>query len=164
MEFSQDTADLICEEIGNGKSLRTICDAKNMPSRTTVNKWLRENESFAYQYARAHEEQGDYYAEELMELAAKANAENAQAIRVKADIIKWVCSKLKPRKYGDRVGLEFKGEMNSTVIVENADPMDVARRIAYTLSKAAKLNEKEVPLLPAPSVTTDQAPSNVEIF
>jgi hypothetical protein len=157
MEFNQDTADHICEEIGNGKSLRTICAGKNMPSRTTVNKWLREVESFAHQYARAHEEQGDYYAEELMELAAKANAENAQAIRVKADIIKWVCSKLKPRKYGDRVGLEVKGEMHSTVTVDDKDSMEVARRIAFILSKAATQKAKEIPRLPAPPMTIDSA-------
>ncbi len=109
-ELTQAIADRLCEQIVAGKSLRRICKAKSMPSNTTVLGWLRDHPEFARQYALAREEQADGYADELIDLASKANADNAHAVRVRADIIKWVCSKLKPRKYGDR--LELQGDLN----------------------------------------------------
>lgn len=120
-EFTQVVGDRICEQIVAGKSLRRICQAKAMPSVTTVMKWLREDPDFASQYARAREEQADGYADELIDLAKKANEDNAQAIRVRADIIKWVCSKLKPRKYGDR--LELQGGLNINPSVPDPKPI-----------------------------------------
>ena len=55
--FSQQTADLICERLADGESLRSICRSEDMPGRTTVFKWLRELPAFADQYARAREAQ-----------------------------------------------------------------------------------------------------------
>lgn len=136
MEFNQKTADRICELIADGKSLRTICKYKLMPSRPTVLKWLREVNAFAIEYARAHEDQAEFYAEELLSLSKQANSENANAIRVRADIIKWVCAKLKPRKYADRVGLEVKADIGVTL--ESSDPLEVARRIMNVLALGEK--------------------------
>lgn len=107
-EFDQKTADRICDQIIEGKSLRRICTEKWAPSKKIVLRWLKENAAFAAQYSRAREEQADGYADELMELGKQANSENAHAIRVRADIIKWVCSKLKPKRYGDRLALDVR--------------------------------------------------------
>jgi hypothetical protein len=58
-EFSQETASYICDLIASGKSLRSICSAKDMPVISTVCKWLGDNEDFAKQYAHAREAQAD---------------------------------------------------------------------------------------------------------
>ncbi len=109
-EFDQKVADKICSLIIEGKSLKRICAMKLMPSIDTVMRWLAETPSFHDQYARAREEQAEGYADQLVELSRKANAQNAHAIRVQVDVIKWVCSKLKPKKYGDR--LELQADIN----------------------------------------------------
>lgn len=114
IEFDQTVADRICDMIIEGKSLRRICAMKAMPTKKTVLRWLDESPGFQTQYARAREEQAEGYADELVELAKKANSENAQAIRVRADIIKWACSKLKPKKYGDRLAIDADVKVEQT--------------------------------------------------
>jgi len=138
-EFNQAVADRICEHLINGKSLRRICLYKDMPSLTIVMKWLRENPSFQQQYARAREEQADGYADELMELGKQATAENAHAIRVRVDIIKWICSKLKPRAYGDR--LELGGQAATVNVAVNSGPVnitDLTRDLQFLLLETAR--------------------------
>ena len=35
-DFAQETADIICERIANGESLRGICGEEGMPDKATV--------------------------------------------------------------------------------------------------------------------------------
>lgn len=120
LKFTQEQADTICERIATGSSLRSICADKGMPSLATVFKWLNERPAFAEQYARAREEQAETLADEIVsiadevEVSAKHDGESiklgldATAVarnRLRVDARKWVASKLKPKKYGDRTTL-----------------------------------------------------------
>lgn len=117
--FSDEIADKICARIADGDSLRTICCADEMPSKATVFRWLRENEDFQDQYARAREEQADAIFEDILEIAddarndwMKANADDDEAYRLngehvqrsklRIDARKWMAGKLRPKVYGDK--------------------------------------------------------------
>lgn len=102
-EFSPETANLICERIADGESLRKICEDDEMPDRTTVRRWLSQNEAFRLQYAHAREEQADYYAERIVDDAMSAS--DASIGRLRMDALKWAASKLAPKRYGDKVAL-----------------------------------------------------------
>lgn len=93
----------ICIELAEGKSLRTICKADDMPASETVRVWLALDAEFAAQYARAREEQADFYADEIIEISD--TEEDANKARVRIDARKWVASKLKPKKYSERLDL-----------------------------------------------------------
>jgi hypothetical protein len=86
-----------------------------MPSMPTILKWLENHKQFANQYARAREVQADTYADEITEISdsVKGETENAivQAARLRVDARKWIASKLKPRKYGERIEVNQKTEM-----------------------------------------------------
>lgn len=118
--YSQDLADRICAELAGGRSLRSVCDDEGMPDRQTVFRWLRQDEEFCAQYARAKEESADSLVDEMLDIADDAkndwmerhdpnnpgyqfNGEHVQRSRVRIDTRKWTASKLKPKKYGDRV-------------------------------------------------------------
>ena len=116
--FTQEMADLICERLADGESLRAICSSEDMPNRATVFRWLASNDQFSDQYARAREEQAECLADEIVAISDEAEAAvkhegeevrlvmDATAIarnRLRVDARKWVASKLKPKKYGDRV-------------------------------------------------------------
>ena len=105
--YTDEIAEAICQGIADGKSLRTVCEDENLPSRETVRRWLRDNESFRGQYARAREEQADYYADDIVEIADTES--DPQKARVRIDARKWTASKLKPKKYGDRVAVTGPG-------------------------------------------------------
>lgn len=132
--YTQELADRMCEQLAEGKSMRTVCEAEDMPAKRTVFNWLRTNEEFLHQYERAKVEAADYLAEEIIEiaddgrndfitelaesitekpasewteddirvLAIKHAPEQVQRSRLRVDARKWIASKLKPKKYGDK--------------------------------------------------------------
>jgi hypothetical protein len=72
-----------------------------MPDRGTVRRWVAGNEQFCRQYTHAREEQGDVYAERVIEEAMAAT--DAATGRLRMDALKWAASKLAPKRYGDKV-------------------------------------------------------------
>lgn len=113
--FSPDMCERICTKIADGMSLRKICAEKGMPTVGTVCLWLAKDKQFSEQYARAREAQAETMADEILDIADEippmnptngaydSGAVNHQRLRI--DSRKWVASKLKPKKYGDRLDL-----------------------------------------------------------
>ena len=107
--FTEELADRICERLLNGDSLRQICADESMPNRSTVYRWMDENEAFAAKCARAREAQGDYMDDLIYDEARECTNDNFQAARVRISAYQWRASKLKPKKYGDRITQEHTG-------------------------------------------------------
>jgi hypothetical protein len=115
--YSKELASKICEEIAQGKSLRTICKADEMPAVATIFLWFQKHKEFVEQYDKAKQEQAVAMAEEILDIADDGTndyyenddgkvllaAENIQRSRLRVDTRKWLLSKLVPKKYGDRV-------------------------------------------------------------
>lgn len=120
--YTQELADLICAELAEGKSMRTVCKADDMPSMSTVFKWLRERPEFSQQYTKAKEESADALVEEMLDIADdgtndwmevhdkdgeaagyKINGEAVQRSRLRVETRKWIAAKLKPKKYSEKV-------------------------------------------------------------
>lgn len=102
-DYNQDIATRICELLVEGHSLRAICRRKEMPGLSTVFQWFPKHPDFAEQYARAKEEQADTFADEMLDIAD--TEEDVQRAKLKVDVRKWIASKMKPKRYGDRTTL-----------------------------------------------------------
>lgn len=119
-EFTQEIADILCERIAQGESVRTIAKDELMPASTTIYRWLQSNGEFREQYARAKEIQAEVMADELLEIADDGsndwmtkrfgetevempNPEVLQRSKLRVDTRKWIMSKLLPKKYGDKL-------------------------------------------------------------
>lgn len=108
--------------------MRSICKDEDMPSRQTLFTWMRLHEEFLDQYARAKEESADALFEEIIDIADdgandwmereddegnnvgwKLNGEHIQRSKLRVDTRKWAASKLKPKKYGDKIQTEHSG-------------------------------------------------------
>lgn len=136
--FTQEIADHICEELStSSKSLRTICEKDGMPTVRTILSWLSEGDkpeapahftAFLHNYVRAREAQADFLAEEIIEIADDGsndfmtvgkgdktyeveNKEVTNRSRLRVDARKWIASKLKPKKYGEKVDVEHSGKV-----------------------------------------------------
>ncbi len=99
----------ICEQIAHGAGLKRICSQPNMPCMKTVFNWLtnEEHAEFLHMYERAREQQQEYWADEIIEIADdKANKGDVNRSRLMVDTRKWLMSKLAPRKYGESKRLE----------------------------------------------------------
>jgi hypothetical protein len=64
MHYTHEMGDLICDQLLDGKSLREICAAPNMPGRATVFRWLRRHPEFREKYAISKSLQLDDLEEE----------------------------------------------------------------------------------------------------
>lgn len=132
MPFNQEVADYLCERIAtSSRGLKAICDEdEKLPSVSTILKWLNNSDDFKLQYAHARELQADYLADEIIEISDDAskdlqriddfgnpieNKEFVSRSRLKIDARKWIASKLRPKKYGDK--LELDGGMNTTLSI-----------------------------------------------
>jgi hypothetical protein len=129
--FTPELADQICELIAQGKSLRYICSDDGFPGTSTVFRWLAENEAFRDQYARAREAQADALADEILDIADetandwitdgngvdRVNAEAIARSRLRVDTRKWIASKLKPKRYGEKTTTEITGHDGGPVQV-----------------------------------------------
>lgn len=125
---------LSTSERGAAKICREDAD---MPSISTLYKWLNEpdKQSFVDMYARAKEEQADFMAERILDIADDStgdttvtengiveNREFVNRSRLRVDARKWLLAKLQPRKYGDKLDVTSDGKaINQSVIVPTTD-------------------------------------------
>lgn len=144
-DYTEELGSEICAELSQGISLRTVCKAEDLPCAATVFNWLRVHKGFLEQYTRAKEESADAMAEDILDISDNAsndwmdtnddgnpgyrlNGENIQRSRLRVESRKWLMSKQKPKKYGDKVQQEVSGpngkpiENHWTVEFVNADP------------------------------------------
>lgn len=120
--YTDEIANEICSRLVDGKSLKKICEMEDMPSKATVFKWLSENEVFSDKYARARESQADTLADEIIDIAddgendtyeddegnVRTNQDVIARSRLRVDARKWIASKLKPKKYGDKIQTDIQ--------------------------------------------------------
>lgn len=124
-DYTQELADEICAELAAGKSMRTVCKPDAMPSRQTLFSWMRLYPQFLDQYARAKEESADALFDDIQDISDngtndymeahdpanegyKLNGEHIQRSKLRVDTRKWMASKMKPKKYGDRQTVEHE--------------------------------------------------------
>ena len=131
-DYSQEMADIICERIADGESLRQICSEETMPNKATVFRWLGKFKEFSDQYARARENQAETLADEITNIADETmvivkekdgftevvlDSTAVARNRLRIDTRKWVASKLLPKKYGDKVDLNHGGQVDNPLSV-----------------------------------------------
>lgn len=109
--YSEELAELICERLANGESLRAICREDGMPSMTTVMTWADDNQGgFRSRYACAREAQAEDMDGRILAVAEETTPENAQAQKVKLEAYRWRASKLAPKRYGDKLDVTSNGK------------------------------------------------------
>lgn len=140
--YTQELADLICERLVEGESLRKICLSDDMPSAALVCRWLGEHDEFREQYARAREAQADTLADEILDIAddgsndfmgedEKYNGDAVQRSKLRVDARKWLAAKMLPKKYGDKIDVTTGGDK-----IDRMDETSVAVRAAALVRQA----------------------------
>lgn len=113
---------IICQRIAEGESLRAICcdegRPKELPCFSTAWRWMREDDGFAELYNQARTFQADHMADEIVAIADSVtdctDSATVQAARLRVDARKWVASKLRPQRWGDRQQIEMSGKLDLT--------------------------------------------------
>lgn len=122
--YTEALAAEICKRVADGETLSQVCRSEHIPPRTTIMGWiLDDREGFSVRYARAKDMQIEYWADELLDVSDDGtndymkragadddensgwvvNGEHIARSRLRVDSRKWLLSKLKPDRYGDKV-------------------------------------------------------------
>ncbi len=147
----------ICLELSEGKTLREVCRADDMPSEAAVRKRaLADPDGFGSQYARAREIGYQSMADEIIEISDDSSndwmerkrgdgtteeVENKEVLnrsRLRVDTRKWLLSKALPKLYGDRITAEHTGKDGGPIQTADVSDVEVARRVAFLLESATK--------------------------
>jgi transposase-like protein len=154
-KYSQELADDICAQLAEGRSLKSVCKDESVPSTQTIFTWFRKYPDFLDKYARAKEESADAMAEEILDIADdgqndwmerldnngnsigwQVNGEHIQRSRVRIDTRKWLASKLKPKKYGDKIEVENKDQNMTLRVIYGTD--DKSKKATHPAGKVRK--------------------------
>lgn len=109
LPFHEDQADQILEAIADGQGLVSFLKQReDMPSYSTVMRWIRDNPEFAEMYTRACEDMADNDADKISDVAERVirGEIEPQAARVAIEAYKWSAGKRRPRKYGDKIEID----------------------------------------------------------
>lgn len=128
-DFSQRIALQICEEVSDGPSLRRVCEAEELPTKRTVQRWLAKGYEdigdkqdtvyarFCHRFARAREMQAeslfddakdvaDDGTNDYMESVSKKGIEKVMFVkdnvlrsRLRVDTYLTIAERQKPKKY-----------------------------------------------------------------
>lgn len=116
--YTEEIGDKICAGIARRKAMAKLCDDDDsLPDPRTVYRWLREHPQFCRNYEHAKEDQADYLVDEALEIADDKDIDPASK-RIMVDTRKWVASKFKTKRYGDRSTLNHEGNIGLTDLSE----------------------------------------------
>ena len=135
-------------------------DPKEIPVLSTVWEWMDTDEEFSDKYARAKRQQCEFLAEEILEISDDSSLdvaftedgkpfvdkEHINRSRLRVDTRKWILSKLKPKKYGDKQQVEFPDESGKPQQIGGMfSDMELAARLVHLVKKAqdAKRSAKD---------------------
>lgn len=117
-KYTDSKGDLICEMVAEGSSASKACQAAGIRLKTLY-AWLRQNEGFCNNYARAREDAADTLVDELMAIAD--DEEDVARAKLKIDARKWVAARLKPKSWGDKITNEHTGPGGGPVKVQTIE-------------------------------------------
>jgi hypothetical protein len=129
LTFTQEIADEVCKRMAAGETLRQVCRDKQMPPESTVRGWAVEDvQGFAAQYTRARETLLEHWADDIVSISddgtgdtvideygkPRQNTEWINRSKLRVDTRKWLLSKLRPDKYGEK--LELSGDPKKPLV------------------------------------------------
>lgn len=129
--FTPELSEKILKRVVDGESIRSICRDDDMPSLSAFFRWIVEKPDFKEQYDHATDVRAETIFEEALEIAdtvlmgekVKTSGEGdtlkvetqtgdmVDRARLKVDTRKWFLSKLKPKRFGERLDLNHSGNL-----------------------------------------------------
>ena len=98
--------ELILSYLQEGTTLTSISNKKNMPSLSTLHKWIREDNDYSISVENARVQGAIFYVERLIELTEQdVRPQDVMWIREKMSTYKWLATKLLPQ-FSDRHQVE----------------------------------------------------------
>lgn len=123
-KYTPELGDRVCDLIATSSlGLKHLLTDETLPCQATVYNWKRNHPEFLEKYLRAREDQADYMVDETIEIADDGtndfmtivkgdksyemeNKEVTSRSKLRVYARQWAASKLKPKKYGNKMEFE----------------------------------------------------------
>ncbi len=151
LPFSSEIAAEICERIAEGGVLKAVCASReDFPSPRQARRWLRGNEAFAAEYAKACEERLSAWEDEIVLIADDASKDKvekrtARGPQVETDSAAVSRSKLQVDARKALLRANNPQKWGEAIAVVNPEPKDMFAALSLDrieeLARAAELEE-----------------------
>lgn len=101
--FNDLTAEMICQEVANGKTLTAISKTPGFPPFHTIRYWIGKFPHFKKAIAEARAARAEYYHDKIHDLAEDVDEDTAKSARVKLEAYKHLSAVNDPDTYGQRI-------------------------------------------------------------
>lgn len=149
----------LCDYIVEDGHLAGFCRL-HLFSYTTVQRWIDANNQRAVMYARACEDRAEVQADKILDVARrdcstpimgedsdgravvlgrKVDPAAVQQAKLESDNLKWLASKTKPRKYGDKLAVDQTVNVRELTDKELVDKLGGLGGPAFAAVAAATL-------------------------
>jgi hypothetical protein len=110
--YNPELASTILTRVSEGETLRQVARDEGVPE-SSIREWIRSDvDGLAARYSQARAMQVDSWADEIITVAYDLTIDPAEK-RVRCDQLRWLLSKLSPKRYGER--LLVAGDADSPV-------------------------------------------------
>lgn len=103
--FSKPIADVIAQQISEGKTMSAILKQEGMPSYSTVLRWLRSNSEFKADIEEARIARAEVTHDEIVDIAhtlPDVSEIDSEKLMKKAQLLKWSAEKSDPARFGGK--------------------------------------------------------------
>src|SRR4030081_1221752 len=122
--YTPELAEKDCGRMAEGASLREVCRDNGMPE-SSVRQWVRDDrDGFAARYQAARALQAVSWSDQIIEIGNREDLD-PQDKRVRCDNLKWLMSKLLPKRYGDRLLVAGDAENPLQVLHQQVSLVDL---------------------------------------
>ncbi len=139
--FSEELADEICARIASGRSVSAIEKDADMPTLTTMFRWMSAHPWFRARYEKAMELRAHRLFEQMLEIADTPTmgetvtehpdgsvevkrGDMAQHRRLQVDTRKWVLARMLPKVYGEKLAHEVTGQNGGALTIQVVTGID----------------------------------------
>ena len=102
LQITTEITNQICEKLMSGLPLTRICEAKDLPSLSTVHRLINKDPSFAKQIIQARKVGCQFYLDKMIDELETVSNKDVGIVREKLHHYRWLASKLLPSLYGDK--------------------------------------------------------------
>ena len=102
LQITTEITNKICEKLMSGVPLTRICEAKDLPSLSTVHRLINKDPSFAKQIIQARKVGCQFYLDKMIDELETVSNKDVGIVREKLHHYRWLASKLLPSLYGDK--------------------------------------------------------------
>lgn len=139
IDYSFDLSERICERLANGETGTAICKDADMPTWSTLQRWIRTKPDFARRYRQARESGYEFWADDTVDIADQTQlgsivttqewgtqvktADMLEHRRLRIDARKWLLCKRARHIYGEKVQAELSGPDGEPIAVSERNAL-----------------------------------------